>query len=891
MAFRMRWPTQYDGITQAFGARPEYYGKFGLPGHEGLDFRAPEGSEIYAVADGFVTEVRLDGNSDPAGKPYGNQVRIQHEGGYLTIYAHLSKVLVAQGQTVQAGQVIGLSGTTGNTSGAHLHLTLKKEGATEAGETTYPYDIIDPSPYLDPFTEPEPPEPPAEATMDVEVFSPEVGYLNVRAAPHAGAEQIARVDHGALLGSLEPEEVTHAKLGQVGQWLWVRIPGGQVGYVAAWYLRLPEEEEPLPEPVEIIFITVDSPELPLKLRTGPGTDHPILTEMEHGTVLKALESEGAVRAKLGAHGAWLRVRTPEGTPGYAAAWYLKAFPTPPPVDDPIREDRPVRYVQVESPNYGLRVRSGPGTEHDQVWWVAHGTVLESLEQPRVTADKIGTEGAWIRVRTPARKEGFVAAWYVQRPEGEDERQSVERTQLPLGVSPYIFGMHAAQLSDDPHMGDSLRALFESGGRKGWILFTEALGHNPDGISLNPQLRDRLWRWIEGGYGVIVRLNNGYHPNGTLPESEHYEAFADTCTRWVSYYLTHENLEANEYTITVQIGNEQNNPSEHPGGLQAPREHITPELYAIAFNHAYRHIKAVLPNAIICPGAVDPYNSSPMKLLGNARWRPLEYFEQMLNDIDALDGIVLHAYTHGPSVEAITHLSTFHDPFLGDHYFNFQTYRLFMERIPKQWRQTPVYITETNHICRPPSAPACDRPEHQGWINANIGWVRQAYSEVDSWNEQPHLQQIRALLLYRWLGDQWALHDKPAIQEDFRQAMEADYRWRAPLVERELVLTAMAAGEEAFVHVTERNLAQPDNLRIIWGIGPKTVALLRAAGIVLFEQLAAMRPSEIKRLLGETGIRTRAVESWPEQARLAAQHDWQTLFEYQASMGRHVHHPT
>ncbi|NBD35825.1 MAG: peptidoglycan DD-metalloendopeptidase family protein, partial [Chloroflexi bacterium] len=90
MAFRMRWPTEYGKITQEFGARPEFYQKFGLPGHEGVDFMAPEGSELYAVADGFVSDVRLDGNSDPNGKPYGNQVRIQHEGGFTSIYAHLS---------------------------------------------------------------------------------------------------------------------------------------------------------------------------------------------------------------------------------------------------------------------------------------------------------------------------------------------------------------------------------------------------------------------------------------------------------------------------------------------------------------------------------------------------------------------------------------------------------------------------------------------------------------------------------------------------------------------------------------------------------------------------------------------------------------------------------
>ena len=119
---------------------------------EGIDFQAPEGSEIYAAEDGVVSEVRLDGDSDPLNKPYGNQVRIQHAGSYLTIYAHLSHVVVSKGQSVKAGQLIGLSGNTGNSFGAHLHLTLKKDGATRAGETNYPYDIVDPSPYLQPFS-------------------------------------------------------------------------------------------------------------------------------------------------------------------------------------------------------------------------------------------------------------------------------------------------------------------------------------------------------------------------------------------------------------------------------------------------------------------------------------------------------------------------------------------------------------------------------------------------------------------------------------------------------------------------------------------------------------------------------------------------------------------
>ena len=244
MAFHIRWPTQFNLITQVFGARPEFYGKFGLPGHEGVDFQAPEGTELHAVADGVVSEVRPDGDSDPVGKPYGNQVRLQHDEGYTSIYAHLAQIIAQKGQAVKAGQLIGLAGNTGNSFGAHLHLTIKKVGATQAGETRFPYDIIDPTPYVGAFEEgarPAQPEPPAQPPLTVQVNSPEVGYLNVRRTPSTSGALVVKAPNGTTLGALEADGVARGKVGQKNQWLWVRAPDGQIGYAAAWYLRLQDE--------------------------------------------------------------------------------------------------------------------------------------------------------------------------------------------------------------------------------------------------------------------------------------------------------------------------------------------------------------------------------------------------------------------------------------------------------------------------------------------------------------------------------------------------------------------------------------------------------------------------------------------------------------------------
>ena len=138
------WPTDYPKLNQSFGVNQHFYRRWGLPGHEGLDIRAPMRSGVYACAAGTVYRVH-DGS---ASHPYGIHVRLRHQDGYRTIYAHLHRALVAVGQHVKAGEQIGLANSTGNSTGSHLHLTLKKEGATAAGMTNYPSDIIDPTPFL-----------------------------------------------------------------------------------------------------------------------------------------------------------------------------------------------------------------------------------------------------------------------------------------------------------------------------------------------------------------------------------------------------------------------------------------------------------------------------------------------------------------------------------------------------------------------------------------------------------------------------------------------------------------------------------------------------------------------------------------------------------------------
>lgn len=138
------WPTEHRTITQYFGANPQNYAQFGLPGHEGLDIVAPTGSKVFAVAPGTVKLVRKNGD----GHNYGVHVRITHDDGYETIYGHLQEAKVNEGDVVEAGDLIGLADNTGNSFGSHLHLTLKRKGARQG---KWPNNIIDPTPFLLPL--------------------------------------------------------------------------------------------------------------------------------------------------------------------------------------------------------------------------------------------------------------------------------------------------------------------------------------------------------------------------------------------------------------------------------------------------------------------------------------------------------------------------------------------------------------------------------------------------------------------------------------------------------------------------------------------------------------------------------------------------------------------
>ena len=90
--------------------------------HRGIDIARPSNYTLKAADNGTVTYAGWDGS-------YGNKVVINHNNGYETVYAHLSSIGVSVGQVVAQGAKIGVMGSTGNSTGTHLHFEVLKNGA------------------------------------------------------------------------------------------------------------------------------------------------------------------------------------------------------------------------------------------------------------------------------------------------------------------------------------------------------------------------------------------------------------------------------------------------------------------------------------------------------------------------------------------------------------------------------------------------------------------------------------------------------------------------------------------------------------------------------------------------------------------------------------------
>lgn len=110
------WPVVSDEIEVI-----SEYGRRGRSQHKGIDIKAPMRSHVIATADGIVT---FAGSQ----RGYGNVVKIDHGGGFQTVYGHLDSYVVSQGERLRAGAIIGRLGQTGNASTHHVHYEVVRNG-------------------------------------------------------------------------------------------------------------------------------------------------------------------------------------------------------------------------------------------------------------------------------------------------------------------------------------------------------------------------------------------------------------------------------------------------------------------------------------------------------------------------------------------------------------------------------------------------------------------------------------------------------------------------------------------------------------------------------------------------------------------------------------------
>jgi murein DD-endopeptidase MepM/ murein hydrolase activator NlpD len=129
---RLLWPIPHATITQGFGPTPYVFeaAYAGFPHfHTGIDLAVPLGTPVFAAADGVVMLARQMADSGGLLVGYGNYVIIQHDAGLKTLYGHLLTIGVKEGDVVHRGQLVGLVGSTGNSTGPHTHFEVRIENS------------------------------------------------------------------------------------------------------------------------------------------------------------------------------------------------------------------------------------------------------------------------------------------------------------------------------------------------------------------------------------------------------------------------------------------------------------------------------------------------------------------------------------------------------------------------------------------------------------------------------------------------------------------------------------------------------------------------------------------------------------------------------------------
>lgn len=282
-----QWPVDDQTVTQPFGVNPQHYapllpvptyGNVGL-GHEGIDIRAPNGSNVYAAQNGIVKSI----TNSPS---YGINVRIDHQNGLESGYAHLQQALVTVGQHVKIGERIALADNTGASTGAHLHFFAKRQFASTLGHTSYPSDLVDPTRWMR-----FPQAPGVQMRM---IYSQSI---NIRSAPSVSGNDIGDVEVGEIVTAWPETGATYIRI----------IAHGITGYALQKHFE--------PAVIASVALRVTTVGSNLYIRSGNASSYPVIGSMPPGATLTGYPVQGDLYWKINYN----------GLEGWSAAQYLEVI--------------------------------------------------------------------------------------------------------------------------------------------------------------------------------------------------------------------------------------------------------------------------------------------------------------------------------------------------------------------------------------------------------------------------------------------------------------------------------------------------------------------------------------------------------------------------------------
>lgn len=296
--------------------------------------------------------------------------------------------------------------------------------------------------------------------------------------------------------------------------------------------------------------------------------------------------------------------------------------------------------------------------------------------------------------------------------------------------PLIYGIHDT----------ALVGLLEQGG---WVTTVNYVGGDPDDLSsVNHEHLE------EKGVTVIARLD--FAGGQSIPDRpDDYVRFAQRCANFIQHAVG---------CRLFILGNEPN--------LRAEGQHDP-----YNYGHCYlllldelekRNVEGVKV-LIAGPG---PWNNET-KYAGNPDGDWLLYLRHQLEGagISNVQGVSLHAYTHGHNPNLVTDESTMNPPF-DNHRYNFRVYRDFVRVLDEVGWEGDVYLTEANG-------------NDPNWGGGDNGFLEAMYEEVNGWNVDYPSRQIRCCCVFRSLqGDQYGYGMTPAVQQDFKRAYAKGYTWLA-----------------------------------------------------------------------------------------------------------------